>query len=160
MINISIIALGKLKESYLKDAMSEYQKRISGDCKFNIIELNPKKLSDSPSQTEIDNALKEEAKLIKAKIPANSAIYAMCIEGKQLSSEELSEKLQKDAVNGRNNATFIIGSSYGLADEIKSMSDFKLSMSKMTFPHQLARVMLSEQLYRAVQIEKGTKYHK
>lgn len=160
MINVSIIALGKLKESYLKDAMAEYQKRLSTDCRFNVIELNPKKLSDNPSQTEIDNALKEEAKLIKAKIPANSAVYAMCIEGKQLSSEELSGKLQKDAVNGKNNAVFIIGSSYGLADEIKSMSDFRLSMSKMTFPHQLARVMLAEQIYRAVQIEKGTKYHK
>ncbi|MBQ6707957.1 MAG: 23S rRNA (pseudouridine(1915)-N(3))-methyltransferase RlmH [Clostridia bacterium] len=160
MINISIIALGKLKEAYLRDAMAEYSKRLSADCRFNVIELNPKKISDNPSQTEIESALREEAKLIKSKIPSNSAVFAMCIEGKQLSSEKLCEKLQKTAVSGKNNAVFIIGSSYGLADEIKALADFKLSMSEMTFPHQLARVMLAEQIYRCVQIEKGTKYHK
>ena len=86
MINISIIALGKLKEAYLRDAMAEYSKRLSADCRFNVIELNPKKISDNPSQTEIESALREEAKLIKSKIPSNSAVFAMCIEGKKLSS--------------------------------------------------------------------------
>ena len=160
MLNITIIAIGKLKEQYLRDASSEYQKRLSTLCKLNIVELNPEKLSDNPSAKEIENALNNEAKKIIEKIPKGAKVYSMCIEGKQMSSEELSSKIEDIALCGKSNITFIIGSSFGLSDEIKKMSDFKFSMSKMTFPHKLARIMLTEQIYRAFSISNNAKYHK
>lgn len=160
MINVNLIVLGKLKEKYMKDFAAEYEKRLSSYCKLTITELEPVKLSDNPSQTEIDNALAKETQLILSKLPKNSYIFAMCIEGKQMSSEELSAKLQDIALCGKSNITFIIGSSFGLSDEIKRMSDYKFSMSKMTFPHKLARIMLTEQVYRAFSISNNAKYHK
>ena len=160
MLNITVICIGKLKESYLRSACDEYQKRLSTLCRLNIVELMPEKLSDSPSQKEIEAALKDEGKRITEKIPQGSAVITMCIEGKQLSSNELSEKLQSLAVSGTSTVTFIIGGSFGLSDEVKQKSTLRLSVSKMTFPHQLFRVMLLEQIYRALQIELGTKYHK
>lgn len=160
MINLTLIALGKLKEKYLKEAVYEYSKRISAFAKLNIIELTPERLSDNPSQKEIDKALDTEAKAIISKIPQNAFIVTMCIEGKQFSSEEITKKLEDAAISGKSNAVFIIGSSCGLSEEVKAKSHLRLSMSKMTFPHQLARVMLLEQLYRATQISTGTKYHK
>ncbi len=160
MLNITIIAIGKLKEQYLRDASSEYQKRLSTLCKLNIIELNPEKLSDNPSAKEIENALNNEAKKIIEKIPKGAKVYSMCIEGKQRTSEELSKEIDSLAVEGASNIVFIIGGSFGLSDEVKALSSFRLSMSKMTFPHQIARIMLLEQIYRAMQISLGTKYHK
>lgn len=160
MINLTLITLGKLKEAYLREAVEEYRKRLSAFCKISVIELNPEKLSDNPSQKEIDKALDTEAKAIISKIPQDAFIVTMCIEGKQFSSEELTKKLEDAAISGKSNAVFIIGSSCGLSEEVKSKSHLRLSMSKMTFPHQLARVMLLEQLYRASQISLGTKYHK
>ena len=160
MININFIVLGKLKEKYMKEFSAEYEKRLSGYCKLTVTELEPVKLSDNPSEQEIKNALNKETQMIKAKIPKNSFVFSMCIEGKQMSSEELSKKLEDIALSGKNNITFIIGSSFGLSDEIKQMSDNKLSMSKMTFPHKLARIMLTEQVYRALSITNNAKYHK
>lgn len=160
MLNITIIAIGKLKEQYLRDASAEYQKRLSASCKLNIIELNPEKLSDNPSAKEIENALNNEAKKIIEKIPKGAKIYSMCIEGKQRTSEELSAEIDSLAVEGVSNIVFIIGGSFGLSDEVKKLSAYRLSMSKMTFPHQIARIMLLEQIYRAMQISIGTKYHK
>lgn len=160
MININFIVLGKLKEKYMKDFSAEYEKRLSGYCKLTVTELEPVKLSDNPSEQEIKNALTKETQMIKAKIPKNSFVFSMCIEGKQMSSEELSKKLEDIALTGKNNITFIIGSSFGLSDEIKQMSDYKFSMSKMTFPHKLARIMLIEQVYRALSITNNAKYHK
>ena len=160
MMNVQLIVLGKLKEKYMKDFASEYEKRLSAYCKMCVVELEPVKLSDNPSQSEIDNALIKETKMIKDKIPKNSYIFAMCIEGKQMSSEELSQKLEDIALSGKNNVAFIIGSSFGLSNEIKQMSDFKFSMSKMTFPHKLARIMLTEQIYRGFSISNNGKYHK
>ena len=160
MLNITIIAIGKLKEQYLRDASAEYQKRLSASCKLNIIELNPEKLSDNPSAKEIENALNNEAKKIIEKIPKGAKVYSMCIEGKQRTSEELSAEIDSLAVEGVSNIVFIIGGSFGLSDEVKKLSAFRLSMSKMTFPHQIARIMLLEQIYRAMQISIGTKYHK
>ena len=160
MINIHFIVLGRLKEKYMKDFSAEYEKRLSGYCKLTVTELEPVKLSDNPSQSEIQNALNKETQLIKAKIPKNSYVFSMCIEGKQMSSEELSKKLEDIALTGKNNITFIIGSSFGLSDEIKQLSDYKFSMSKMTFPHKLARIMLTEQIYRALSITNNGKYHK
>ncbi len=160
MINVHLIVLGKLKEKYMKDFSAEYEKRLSGYCKLNVIELEPIKLSDNPSKQEIENALAKETQMIKSKIPKNSYVFSMCIEGKQMSSEELSKKLEDIALMGKNNITFIIGSSFGLSNEVKQLSDYKFSMSKMTFPHKLARIMLTEQIYRALSITNNAKYHK
>ena len=160
MMNVHLIVLGKLKEKYMKDFSAEYEKRLSAYCKLTVTELEPVKLSDNPSQSEIDNALLKETKMIKDKIPKNSYIFAMCIEGKQMSSEEFSQKLQDIALSGKNSVVFIIGSSFGLSDEVKRMSDFRFSMSKMTFPHKLARIMLTEQIYRGFSISNNGKYHK
>lgn len=160
MMNVQLIVLGKLKEKYMKDFAGEYEKRLSAYCKMSVVELEPVKLTDNPSQSEIDNALTKETKMIKDKIPKNSYVFSMCIEGKQMSSEELSQKLEDIALSGKNNVVFIIGSSFGLSDEIKQMSDFKFSMSKMTFPHKLARIMLTEQIYRGFSISNNGKYHK
>lgn len=160
MININFIVLGKLKEKYMKEFAAEYEKRLSAYCKLTVTELEPVKLSDNPSELEIINALNKETQMIKTKIAKNSFVFSMCIEGKQMSSEELSKKLEDIALSGKNNITFIIGSSFGLSGEIKQMSDYKFSMSKMTFPHKLARIMLTEQVYRALSITNNAKYHK
>lgn len=160
MQNITLICIGRLKESYLRDAVSEYIKRLSGLCRLNLIELPAEKLSDNPSKKEIENALESEGKKILEKIPKGAYVYTMCIEGKQKSSEELSSEMDNLAVRGYSNITFIIGGSFGISERVKSVSDYRLSMSKMTFPHQVARVMLLEQIYRSIQISIGTKYHK
>jgi 23S rRNA (pseudouridine1915-N3)-methyltransferase len=157
-MNIELIVIGKLKEDYLRNACAEYIKRLGRYCTFTLHELDEYKLSDNPSEKEISAALAKEAEQIKRY--AKGLIIPMCIEGKQLSSPELSDKITDAGVNGQSTVTFIIGSSFGLAPEIKAMGDIKLSMSKMTFPHQLARVMLLEQIYRAFQISTGGKYHK
>ncbi len=159
-MNITIIALGKLKEKYLRDAVDEYVKRISAYGKPDIIELNPVRLSDSPSQTEIDNALAKEAEEIKKKIPNGSYVFSLCVEGKEKSSEQLAATIKDVTLNGKSSIVFIIGSSFGLSPEIKKLSDCRLSFSPMTFPHQLMRVMLLEQIYRAFQINNNGKYHK
>lgn len=157
-MTISLIVIGKLKEEYLRNACAEYIKRLGRYCTFELHELDECRLSDSPSDKEIAAALKKEAEQIKKY--AKGMIVPMCIEGKQLTSPELSEKITSAGVSGQSTVTFIIGSSFGLAPEIKAMGTLKLSMSKMTFPHQLARVMLLEQIYRAFQIAEGGKYHK
>lgn len=160
MVNLNIICVGRLKEQYLRDASAEYIKRMQTLCKLTVTEITAEKLSENPSQKEIDRALEAEGKRIIEKIPKGAAVFAMCIEGKQRSSEELSRELDGLALAGVSNAVFIIGGSFGLSDEVKAKSRYRLSMSKMTFPHQLARVMLLEQLYRACQISLGTRYHK
>ena len=161
MLNVNLITVGKLKESYLRDACAEYQKRLQAFCKLNIVELNESRLPDSPSEKEIKTALSNEGKAMMNLLGGNSCYnITMCIEGKQLSSVKFAEKLEKISVDGKSTVNIVIGSSFGIADEIKAMSDFKLSMSEMTFPHQLARVMLLEQLYRAFRINSGGKYHK
>ncbi len=157
-MNINLIVIGKLKEDYLRNACAEYVKRLGRFCTFELHELDECRLSDNPSEKEISAALKKESEQIKRY--AKGMIIPMCIEGKQLSSPELAEKISSAGVNGFSTVTFIIGSSFGLNDEIKTMGHLKLSMSKMTFPHQLARVMLLEQIYRAFQIVGGGKYHK
>lgn len=160
MIEINLIVIGKLKEKYLKDACAEYQKRLGAYCKINITELSEYKISDKPSSKEIENGLAFEGKQILSFINPRSCTFSMCIEGRQLSSKELSDKISDISLDGISIINFIIGSSFGLSEEVKVKSDFKLSMSKMTFPHQLARVMLLEQIYRAFSIINNTKYHK
>lgn len=159
-MNITVIAPGKLKESYLRDAVAEYSKRISAYAKLDIIELTPVKLSDNPSQTEINAALLKEAEEIKKKIPNNSYIFSLCVEGAQEPSEKLAEEFKTVMGIGKSSLVFIIGSSYGLDESVKALSNKRLSFSKMTFPHQLMRVMLLEQIYRAFQINNNGKYHK
>jgi len=160
MINIKIIATGDLKEAYLREAIREYQKRLGAWCKIEEIILKEEKLPDNPSQAQIDKALESEEKKILEKISPKAYVIAMCVEGKQLSSEELSAKITEITNLGKSEIVFIIGSSFGLSKKVKDVSDFKLSVSKLTFPHQLLRVILHETIYRSLSIINGTKYHK
>ncbi len=159
MIKIHIICLGKLKEKYLVSAVSEYEKRLSRYCTLNITELEPIRLPEKPSQSEIDTALLKEGEIIIKKIPQNSDVFTLCVEGKPLSSEKFAENISLSQNSGKN-LTFIIGSSYGLSEKVKTLSKLRLSFSQMTFPHQLFRVMLLEQIYRAFKINEGSAYHK
>lgn len=159
MQKVNIICIGKIKEKYFADAIAEYSKRLSAFCKFTITELPEEKLrGDNPS--EIDAVIDSEGKRILQKISPADYVIAMCIEGKQLSSEELSATLGNLAVTGRSTVDFVIGGSYGLSDEVKKRADLRLSMSRMTFPHTMARMILSEQIYRAYEIATNGKYHK
>ncbi len=160
MLTVSIVCIGKLKEKYWRDAFEEYAKRLSAHCKFQLIELDEVRISDRPSQKEIDTVVEKEGERILAKLPQNGAIIALCIEGKQWSSEELADYIARQPLHGVSHLAFVIGGSYGLSPAVKQKAAVKLSFSKMTFPHQLFRVLLAEQIYRAFQIEKGSPYHK
>ena len=161
MINVKLICTGSLKESYLREAYAEYAKRLGGLCRFETVELKEHKLGDEPSGSEITAALDDEGKKILALLAAAPRAYkiALCVEGKQYSSEELARQLE-DATQTHSEIFLIIGSSYGLAKSVKDACNLRLSVSKMTFPHQLMRVILLEAVYRAFNITKGTKYHK
>ena len=159
MMKCKIIALGDLKEKYFKDACSEYVKRLSRFCDLEICEIEPVRLPENPSSGEIDIALKKEADLIIKKIPKNAKIIALCVEGKEMSSEKLSQEIDEISSLGQG-ICFIIGSSYGLSSEVKKLANLRLSISKMTFPHKLFRVMLLEQIYRGFMINQGSQYHK
>lgn len=160
MLNIKIICVGKLKERFYEAAVSEYTKRLSAFCRLEIEELNEVRLPQDPSDSEIASALAKEGENIKSRIPKGALVIAMCIEGKQADSTQFSEMLSSAAVSGESKICFIIGGSYGLAKDVKETAKVKLSMSKMTFPHHLARVMLLEQIYRGFKIAEGGKYHK
>ena len=160
MFDITLITVGKLKESFYLSAAQEYEKRLRGYCNFKLLELPEVRLPDSPTPTEITNALNKEADLILQKIPKGAWFCVFTPEGKMLSSEGLADKLKSIKLAGKSCACFLIGSSFGMSDRIKAIADFKLSMSPMTFPHHLARIMVLEQLYRAESIQAGTKYHK
>ncbi len=161
MLKINIICIGKIKEKYFTDAVGEYAKRLTAFCKFSVIELNEERIrSNTPNEAQIAEVIEAEGRRILQKIGASDYVAAMCIEGRLLSSEELSETLDKAALSGKSTVDFIIGGSYGLSGEVKRRADLRLSMSKMTFPHQLARVILSEQIYRAFEISTNGKYHK
>ena len=160
MINVTVIALGKLKESYMREFCAEYEKRLKTMCKLNIVELTPVALPENPSEKQIASALEAEAERITEKIPNGSYVLSLCIEGKQKSSEEFAEMFNSLALNGTSSVAFIIGSSFGLSEKIKIGSNERISMSRMTFPHRMARVMLLEQIYRAFSINAGSKYHK
>lgn len=161
MIRINIICIGKIKEKYFSDAIAEYSKRLGAFCKFNIIELPEERIkSNSPNSSQISEVLDAEGKRILQKIGASDYVTAMCIEGKQISSEELSRTIDSLAVIGKSTVDFVIGGSYGLSLEVKNRADMRLSMSKMTFPHTMARMILTEQLYRSFEISTNGKYHK
>lgn len=161
MLKVNIICVGKLKEAYWRDAVAEYAKRLGGYCNFSVEELAESRLPDAPSDGQIQSALEKEAGAMEKYLSAKSALnIAMCIEGKTLSSEQLSEKISRSAVEGVSVVNFYIGSSFGLSESVKRRCGLRLSMSPMTFPHQLARVMLCEQVYRAFAISAGSRYHK
>ena len=160
MQKVTILCVGKMKEKFYIDAAAEYVKRLGRHCKLEIIELPEQRLSENPAQAEIDAALAREAAAISEKLPKGGALIAMCIEGKTMSSEELAQRFSKSALEGKSQLTFLIGGSVGLHQSLKAQADLKLSMSPMTFPHHLARVMLLEQIYRAEAIQAGSKYHK
>lgn len=161
MLRVNIICVGKIKEKYFSDAIAEYSKRLGAFCKFNIIELAEERLkSNNPNSSEIAAVISAEGERIMQKISPSDYVIAMCIEGKQLSSEELAQTVGNISVFGKSTVDFIIGGSYGLSDEVKKRAELRLSMSKMTFPHQMARMILSEQIYRAFEILNNGKYHK
>lgn len=160
MQKITVLCVGKLKEKFYLDATAEYAKRLGRYCKLDILELPESRLPEEPSPAQIQQALDAEAAAITAKLPKGGALVALCIEGTPCSSKEMSRKMQQLAVSGKTQLTFLIGGSVGLSENLKRRADWKLSMSPMTFPHHLLRVMLLEQIYRAYQINAGSRYHK
>lgn len=160
MLNVNIICVGKLKEKYWTQAVAEYEKRLRAFCKFKITEVDEEKISDNPNSSQIEATLEKEGKRILKAVGKGAEVVALCIEGKSVSSPQLAQIFNSIAVKGKSEIDFIIGGSWGLSDEVKKIADIKLSMSEMTFPHQLARVMLCEQIYRGFQISSGGKYHK
>ncbi|WP_436513903.1 23S rRNA (pseudouridine(1915)-N(3))-methyltransferase RlmH [Clostridium thermobutyricum] len=159
-MNITLITVGKLKEKYLKQAIDEYSKRLSRYCKLEIIELNDEKTPDNASEKEEQLIKEKEGKQILSKIKENAFVIAMDLGGKNLTSEEFSKFIEQNGVMGNSNIVFLVGGSLGLSDEVKKRANYKLCFSKMTFPHQLFRVMLLEQIYRGFRIMKNEPYHK
>lgn len=159
-MNINFIAMGKLKESWYREACAEYLKRLGAYVAPRVSEPAPVDLPQKPSPAQIEAALRQEAVKIREQIKPGSFTVAMCIEGKTLSSEQLAQKLETAAGQGFSIVNFLVGSSFGLDEELKKQADLRLSMSPMTFPHSLARVMLMEQVYRAYSIINNGKYHK
>ncbi|MFQ8600020.1 MAG: 23S rRNA (pseudouridine(1915)-N(3))-methyltransferase RlmH [Oscillospiraceae bacterium] len=160
MIKVTLICVGKLKERYLADACAEYLKRLGAFCRPEVVQVEEERSPDRPSPAQIQAVMQAEGRRILAKIPPSAYLISLCIEGKRMDSEGLSRHIQEAAVSGKSCICLAIGGSFGLSDEVKQASALRLSMSPMTFPHQLARVMLLEQLYRSFQIQSGGKYHK
>lgn len=160
MFDVTLIAMGKLKEKFYLSAASEYEKRLKGYCRFQILELPEFRLPENPSPAEISAGLEKEADLILSKIPKGAWFCVLTPEGKVISSEALAEKIKEVKLSGKSSAYFLIGSSFGMSPRVKTAADFRLSMGPMTFPHHLARIMVLEQLYRAEAIQAGSKYHK
>ncbi|MCF2595793.1 23S rRNA (pseudouridine(1915)-N(3))-methyltransferase RlmH [Pseudoflavonifractor phocaeensis] len=160
MLSVHLICVGKLKEKFYLEACAEYMKRLSPYCKLTLTELPEVKLPQNPSLGEIAAALDKEGDAIRAKIPPNSSVVALCVEGKMRSSEELASLVRTWEQNAAKHLVFVIGGSYGLHPSVKAEAWVQLSMSPMTFPHHLARVMVLEQIYRAFKINEGSSYHK
>ena len=160
MQKVTILCVGKLKEKFYAAAAAEYMKRLSRYCKLEIVELPEERLPENPSPAQIDAALAKEAELIRAKLPPTASLSALCVEGQTQSSADLARLKAAWANQGVSQLAFLIGGSFGLHPSVKAQAAVRLSMSPMTFPHHLARVMLLEQIYRAYQINTGTKYHK
>ena len=159
-VSIQIICVGKLKEKFYLEGAAEYAKRLSGYCKLQLIELPEERLPSDPSPAQIQAALAKEAQAVRERIPKGAAVVALCVEGKPLSSPQLARRLEQWVTGGANTLVFLIGSSYGMDPTLKQLAKLRLSMSPMTFPHHLARVMLLEQLYRCFKIQEGSDYHK
>ena len=160
MQKVTVLCVGKLKERFYAEAAAEYAKRLSRYCKLDIAELPEERLPESPSQAQIDAALEREAAAVRTKLPAGAVLITLCIEGQLRSSEELARKMDSWSSQGAGHLVFLIGGSCGLSPSLKAQAAERLSMSPMTFPHHLARVMLLEQIYRAFKINEGSSYHK
>ena len=160
MFEITLLAMGKLKEKFYISAAEEYCKRLGAYCKFHLLELSEVRLPENPSKAEIAAGLDKEAETIFAKVPKGAYFCIFTPEGKELSSEGFAEKLAQVKLSGKSSVCFLIGSSFGISPTVKQKADFKLSMGPMTFPHHLARIMVLEQIYRAEAIQAGSKYHK
>ena len=159
-MNIHIICVGKLKEPFYLHAAAEYAKRLGAYCKLRLVELPEERLPAAPTQGQIDAALSREAAAVRAKLPPSASVVALCVEGQMRSSPELARLLETWSQNSAKHLVFLIGGSYGLDAQLKAQAWARLSMSPMTFPHHLARVMLLEQIYRAFKINEGSSYHK
>jgi len=160
MLSIRLICVGRLKERFYAAAAAEYVKRLGAFCRLELVELPEERLGEHPSPAEIGAALEREAQQIEKKLLRDGTLVCLCVEGGQLDSEAFSELLSRTESSGKPRISFVIGGSYGLSAELKNRAELQLSMSKMTFPHHLARVMLLEQIYRGFQIKEGSKYHK
>ena len=159
MVHLTLITVGTLKESYLKDAVAEYKKRLLQYARVEEINIKEEAIYNEDDRAEIERALTSEGEKILSAVPKDSAVIALCVEGKELDSPALSEKI-REMQNEKGKITLIIGSSHGLAPEVKSRADLRLSVSKLTFPHQLMRPILLEALYRSFTIIAGKRYHK
>lgn len=160
MLGIKLICVGRMREKFFIDAFNEYQKRLSAYCRFELLELTETRLPDSPSEREIAAALEKESAEILKNIPRDAYVVAMCVEGGQMPSEAVAKLIAERESSGKPKLCFLIGGSFGLSETVKRRADLRLSMSKMTFPHHLARVMLAEQIYRGFKINEGSRYHK
>lgn len=159
-MKITILCVGKVKEKFYRDAISEYSKRLSRYCKLEIIEVSDEKTSEQATQTEIDIVKNKEGERLLKNIKDDAYVFCLAIDGKQLDSVELSQKMDKLMTGGNSHLVFVIGGSLGLPDDVLKRADYKLSFSKMTFPHQLMRVILLEQIYRSFRISNNEPYHK
>jgi len=159
-IKVTIVSVGKVKDKYLQLGIDEFKKRLSRFCKLELIEVKDEALSEKASEKDLEIVREKEGKLILSKLPENAYLIVMDIFGMQLSSEELADKIKRIGIYGQSHVVFVIGGSVGLADEVKKRADLKLSFSKMTFPHQLFKLMLLEQVYRAFKINGNESYHK
>ncbi len=160
MLNITVLCVGKLKEAYWRDACAEYQKRLGAYCRLSVIEVEECRAPDAPSPAQLAAVIEEEGRRLLAKIPTGAAVVPLCIEGESVTSEGLTDKIERLTVGGVSHLVFVIGGSWGLSEAVKRAGRWRLSFSPLTFPHQLARVLLLEQLYRCMQIRTGGKYHK
>ena len=160
MFSLTLICMGKLKEKFYIQASEEYKKRLGAFCDFTLLELPEVRLPEHPTPTQVEGALAREGEALLAKLPKSAKVIALCVEGVQLSSPALAAQMEQWMVEGASHLTLIIGGSFGLHPSVKEAAHLRLSMSPMTFPHHLARVMVLEQVYRAFQIAAGTRYHK
>lgn len=160
MLSVKLICVGRMREKFYLDAFAEYQKRLQACCRLELIEPAEQRLGENPSEKEIASALEREAQEILKAVPPDAYMVALCVEGKQMPSEGMAELIRARENSGKPKLCFVIGGSFGLAPAVKARADLRLSMSEMTFPHHLARVMLIEQLYRGFKINEGSRYHK
>lgn len=160
MLAVKLICVGKMRERFYTDAFAEYQKRLQSLCRLELVEPTEQRLPENPSEAEISTALEKEGQEILRAIPADAYVVALCVEGRQMPSEGMAQLIRERENSGKPKLCFVIGGSFGLSDSVKSRADRRLSMSQMTFPHHLARVMLIEQLYRGFKINEGSRYHK
>ena len=160
MLNVKLICVGKMREKFYIDAFEEYRKRLQAYCRLELTEITEQRLSDRPAEKEITAALEREGQEILKTVPADAYLVALCVEGKQMPSEGMAELIAARENSGKPKLCFVIGGSFGLSPTVKARANRKLSMSQMTFPHHLARVMLVEQVYRGFKINEGSQYHK